>query len=477
MDSTTPVLEETQRDLLAEITPQAGERREILDPATGEVVGHAPVHTVDDLERAVATAKAAQPAWAALGHERRSALLMQAADAIDAHAEALARILSREQGKPLNGPNARFEVGGASGWMRAAAATPLDAEVVFDDGQTHAELHYRPIGVVGAIGPWNWPQMITVWQVAPALRMGNTVVVKPSEYTPLSVLALVSVINEVLPEGVLTIVTGGRDVGAALSSHRDVGKVMFTGSTATGKAIIRSSADTVKRLTLELGGNDAGIVLPDVDAKAIAEGVFWGAFINTGQTCAALKRLYVHDDVYDEVVDALAEVARNVPMGVGLDEQNVLGPLQNKPQFDIVDRLVESARSAGARVVVGGDPDREQPGYFYPTTLVADVANDDPLVQQEQFGPALPIIRYHDVEEAIEMANGVEVGLGASVWSSDRDRARDVAARIQSGTVWINSHGGVHPMVPFGGAKQSGYGLEFGVEGLKALGVPQVING
>ncbi|MDF2573256.1 MAG: aldehyde dehydrogenase [Agromyces sp.] len=477
MDSLTPVLEETDADLLAEITPETGERREILDPATGEVVGHAPVHTVDDLERAVAAAKAAQPTWAALGHERRSQLLMQAADAIDANAEALARILSREQGKPLNGLNARFEVGGASGWMRAAAATPLETEVVFDDGQTHAELHYRPIGVVGAIGPWNWPQMITVWQIAPALRMGNTVVIKPSEYTPLSVLALVAVINEVLPEGVVNLVSGGREVGAALSSHPDVGKVMFTGSTATGKAIIRSSADTVKRLTLELGGNDAGIVLPDVDPKAIAEGIFWGAFINTGQTCAALKRLYVHDDVYDAVCDALVEMAGNVPMGVGVDEQNVLGPLQNKQQFDIVDRLVESAKASGARVLLGGEPDRDQPGYFYPTTLVADIDNDNPLVAEEQFGPALPIIRYRDVEEAIAMANGLDVGLGASVWSSDRDRAREVAARIEAGTVWINAHGGVHPMVPFGGAKQSGYGLEFGVEGLKALGVPQVING
>ncbi len=477
MDSLTPVLEETYARLLDEITPQDGERREILDPATGELVGHAPVHTVDDLERAVAAAKAAQPAWAALGHERRSELMMRAADAIDADAESLARILSREQGKPLNGLNARFEVGGASGWMRAAAATPLESEVVFDDGQTRAELHYRPIGVVGAIGPWNWPQMITVWQIAPALRMGNTVVIKPSEYTPLSVLALVAVINEVLPEGVVSIVSGGRDVGAALSSHPDVGKVMFTGSTATGKAIIRSSADTVKRLTLELGGNDAGIVLPDVDPKAIAEGVFWGAFINTGQTCAALKRLYVHDDVYDAVCDALVEVAGNVPMGVGVDEQNVLGPLQNRQQFDIVDRLVESAKASGARVLLGGEPDRDQPGYFYPTTLVADVDNDNPLVAEEQFGPALPIIRYRDLDEAIEMANGLEVGLGASVWSSDRDRAREVAARIEAGTVWINSHGGVHPMVPFGGAKQSGYGLEFGVEGLKSLGVPQVVNG
>ncbi|ANJ27767.1 aldehyde dehydrogenase family protein [Agromyces aureus] len=477
MDSPTPVLEPTHDDLLAEIQSFDGERREILDPATGEVIGHAPVHSVDDLEAAVSRAKAAQPAWAALGHERRSELLMQAADAIDAEGEALARILSREQGKPLNGPNARFEVGGASGWLRAAAATRLETEVVFDDGQVHAEMTYRPIGVVGAIGPWNWPQMITVWQVGPALRMGNTVVVKPSEYTPLSVLALVAVINRVLPEGVVEIVSGGREIGAALSSHPAVGKVMFTGSTATGKAIIRSSADTVKRLTLELGGNDAGIVLPDVDPKAIAEGLFWGAFINTGQTCAALKRLYVHDSVYDAVCEALVDVAAAMPMGVGLDEGNVLGPLQNRQQFDIVDRLVESAKASGARVLLGGEPDREQPGHFYPTTLVADIDDANPLVQEEQFGPALPIVRYHDVDEAIALANDVEVGLGASVWGADRDEARRVAARIEAGTVWINSHGTIHPMVPFGGAKQSGYGLEFGVEGLKALGLPQVING
>lgn len=477
IDTPTRVLEAPYADLLDAITPDSGETRDILDPATGEVIGQAPVHTVDDLDRAVAAAKVAQPAWATLGHGRRSELLLAAADAIDANAEALAHLLSREQGKPLNGPNARFEVGGASGWMRAAAATPLETEVVFDDGQTHAELTYRPIGVVGAIGPWNWPQMITVWQIAPALRMGNTVVVKPSEYTPLSVLALVHVINSVLPEGVLHVVSGGRDVGAALSTHPEVGKVMFTGSTATGKAIIRSSADTVKRLTLELGGNDAGIVLPDVDPKAIAEGLFWGAFINTGQTCAALKRLYVHEDVYDAVCDALVDVARAMPMGVGVDEQNVLGPLQNRKQFEIVDRLVESAKASDARVLLGGEPDRDQPGHFYPTTLVADIDHDAPLVTEEQFGPVLPIIRYRDLDEVIERANGVDVGLGASVWSADRDQARAVAARIDAGTVWINSHGGVHPMVPFGGAKQSGYGLEFGVEGLKALGVPQVING
>lgn len=467
---------ETLDTLLASIAP-TGASRDILNPATGELVGRSPIHTVADLDTAVDAAKASQPAWAALGHEGRSALMLKVADAIDANAEALAQLLSREQGKPLNGPNARFEIGGASAWMRTAAATPLETETVVDDESGHAVMSYKPIGVVAAIGPWNWPVMITVWQIAPALRMGNTVVVKPSEYTPLSVLALIEIANSVLPAGVLTGIAGDREVGARLSSHPAVGKVMFTGSTNTGKAIIRSSADTVKRLTLELGGNDAGIVLPDVDAKAIAQDLFWGAFINTGQTCAALKRLYVHDSVYAEVVEELTAVAAAMPMGVGTDENNVLGPLQNKAQFDVVDRLVEAAKSSGATVNLGGNPDRDQPGYFYPTTIISEVPNDNPLVQEEQFGPALPIIRYSDVEDAIAMANGIEAGLGASVWSNDTTKAREIAARIEAGTVWINSHGGVHPMIPFGGAKQSGYGLEFGVEGLKALGVPQVING
>ncbi|MGY1620813.1 aldehyde dehydrogenase family protein [Geodermatophilus sp. SYSU D00965] len=465
----------TYDDLLAAVTDPGG--REVLDPATGEVVGRAPVRSVEDLDAAVARARAAQPAWAARPDADRIELLLRAADAVEAAAEPLAELLSREQGKPLNGPNARFEVGACAAWLRATAATELPGGTVVDDGQTHAELHYRPVGVVGAIGPWNWPMMITIWQVAPALRMGNTVVVKPSEHTPLSVLALVEVLNGVLPADVLSVVAGEREVGARLSAHPGVDKLVFTGSTATGQAIIRSSADTVKRLTLELGGNDAGIVLPDVDPRAIAQDLFWGAFINTGQTCAALKRLYVHNDVYDEVCAALVEVAKAMPMGRGLDEQNVLGPLQNRAQYEIVARLVDAAREAGAKVLLGGDPDPDAPGHFYPTTIVADVDDDNPLVAEEQFGPALPIVRYEDVDDAVGMANALDVGLGASVWSSDREAARAVAARLEAGTVWINAHGGVHPMIPFGGVKKSGYGLEFGVEGLKAVAVPQVVNG
>jgi acyl-CoA reductase-like NAD-dependent aldehyde dehydrogenase len=241
--------------------------------------------------------------------------------------------------------------------------------------------------------------------------------------------------------------------------------------------VVEASAGSMPRLTLELGGNDAAIVLPDVNPQAIAEGLFWGAFINNGQTCAAMKRLYVPDAIYDEVVDALAALAAKVPMGVGLDEGNVLGPLQNQMQWNVVNRLVEDAKVRGARVVMGGDPDAAAPGYFYPKTLIADIDNAAPLVQEEQFGPALPIIRYTDLEQAVEWANGVDVGLGASVWCADRDQALAIAARLQAGTVWINSHGGIDPRVPFGGAKRSGYGLEFGVEGLKAVSVPQVISG
>ncbi|MGO2140432.1 MAG: aldehyde dehydrogenase family protein [Leucobacter sp.] len=465
-------------ELLAAVTAKSGDSREVRDPATDAVIGQAPVSDVAALDVAIDRAEAAQRAWAALGHEARSDYLNRAADAIEAHAEPLAELLSREQGKPLNGPNARFEVGGSIAWTRAAADTPLPVEVVVDDESGYAELHYRPIGVVGAISPWNWPMMISIWQIAPSLRMGNTVVIKPAETTTLSVLALVHVMNTVLPEGVLNIVPGpGRTVGDALTRSPKIGKIMFTGSTPVGKRIIEASAPNVTRLTLELGGNDAGIVLPDVDPKAIAEDLFWGAFINTGQTCAALKRLYVHDSVYDAVVEELAAVAAAVPMGVGLDEQNVLGPLQNRAQFDIVDRLVESAKASGARVVLGGNPDREAVGNFYPATLIADIDAHQELVLEEQFGPALPIIRYSDVDEAVALANELEVGLGSSVWSSDRAKALEVAARLEAGTTWINSHGGLHPMIPFGGAKQSGYGREFGVLGLKAVAEPHVISG
>ncbi|HCD3684104.1 TPA: aldehyde dehydrogenase family protein [Corynebacterium striatum] len=464
----------TYEDLLAAITVDEG--REIINPATEEVVGVAPEGSVEELNAAVERAVQAQKSFAKLSDAERCDLLLKAADAIEASAEPLVELLSREQGKPLKGPNARFEVGACSAWLRATASFESPDYTAVDDDIT-ATVHYRPLGVVGAIGPWNWPMMITIWQIAPALHMGNAVVVKPSEYTPLSVLALIKVFNSVLPEGVLQVVTGDGAVGAALTTHADIDKIMFTGSTATGKKIVESSAANLQRLTLELGGNDAGIVLDDADPAAIAGDLFWGAFINTGQTCAAMKRLYVPESLYDAVCEALVEVAKASPMGVGLEEENVLGPLQNKQQFDIVDKLVNAAKDSGARVLLGGDPDYDAPGYFYPTTLVADIDPDNALVVEEQFGPALPIVKYTDLDWAIEQANKLDVGLGSSVWSSNRERALDVAAQLEAGTTWINSHGAVDPRVPFGGIKSSGYGVEFGTEGLKGLAYPQIING
>ncbi|AXR75181.1 MULTISPECIES: aldehyde dehydrogenase family protein [unclassified Auritidibacter] len=462
----------TYQGLLEAVTVDGGV--EVKDPATAEVIGSTGQASVDDVDAAVQRAKRAQPAWAALGGDKRSEYLNRVADAVEASAEALAELLSREVGKPLNGPNARFEVGAVAGWLRATASFELNDEVLVDDESGTAVLSYRPVGVVGAVGPWNWPMMISTWQFGAALKMGNTVVLKPSEYTPLSVQALVAVVNQVLPEAVLQVVAGGGEIGAALTEHQDVDKVMFTGSTRTGQAIMRSAATDLKRLTLELGGNDAGIMLDDADPKALAEELFWGAFINTGQTCAAMKRLYVPEALYDQVVDELAQQASNVAMGVGLEEHNVLGPLQNQQQYDIVADLVNKAREGGARMVTGGNPDPDQAGYFYPATIVADIDQSNPLVQEEQFGPVLPVIRYTDLDQAIAWANELNVGLGSSVWSSDRQRALTVADRLQAGTTWINQHGAIDPRVPFGGIKKSGFGLEFGVEGLKHVAVPKV---
>lgn len=464
----------TYEDLLKAVSVEGGS--EIRNPATGEVLGYAPQGTPADVDAAVATARKAQREFAKLSDAQRCELLMKAAAAVEENAESLAQLLTREQGKPLNGPNARFEVGACAGWLQATASFG-SPDYVAVDADVKATVTYRPLGVVGAIGPWNWPMMITIWQIAPALRMGNAVVVKPSEYTPLSVLALVEVLNTVLPEGLVQVVSGDGAVGAALSGHEGIDKLMFTGSTATGKKIVEASAEHLTRITLELGGNDAGIVLDDADPAAIAGDLFWGAFINTGQTCAAMKRLYVPESLYDAVCEALVGVVQASPMGVGTEEENVLGPLQNKQQFDIVERLVKAAKDSGARVLTGGEAEADQPGYFFPATLVADIDPDNPLVVEEQFGPALPIIKYTDLDWAIEQANSLDVGLGSSVWSSNRERALEVASRLEAGTTWINAHGAVDPRVPFGGIKTSGYGVEFGTEGLKGLAYPHIING
>ena len=438
---------------------------DVKNPGTGEIAGRAPNASLDDLENAVASAKSAFESWSQKSDDERQAACLAVAAKIEENAEELAQIITAEQGKPLNGLGSRWEIGGANAWAGYTAQLSMPIKVLQDNNEGRVELRRKPLGVVASITPWNFPVMIAVWHILPALRTGNTVVVKPSPMTPLATLRLVQLMNEVLPAGVVNIVTGDdqqENLGAALSAHPDVRKVVFTGSCATGQKVMASAAETMKRLTLELGGNDAGIVLPDANPKAIAEGLFWGAFINNGQTCAAMKRLYVHDSIYDEVCDELVAFAKNIPVGVGSDENAILGPIQNQMQFDKVERLVDDAKTKG-RVLLGGSAGE---GLFFNPTIIADLKNGDALVDEEQFGPALPIIRYTDLAEAIAAANDSPNGLGGSVWGTDLDAAKQVALQMECGSVWINKHGAIQPNAPFGGVKGSGLGVEFADEGL-----------
>ncbi|ULK99707.1 aldehyde dehydrogenase family protein [Bradyrhizobium sp. I71] len=448
--------------------------QDVINPSTGSVVGAMPVGTARDLDAAVAAASRAFSVWKEVPDSERAEACRAVAKTIDAHSEELARLLTLEQGKPMNGLGSRFEIGGAVAWTRYTADLSLPVEVLQDGDEGRVELHRKPIGVVGSITPWNWPVMIACWHIVPAIRAGNTVVIKPSPLTPLSTIRLVELINQELPPGVVNVVTGESEIGSLMSSHPGIAKVTFTGSTATGRKIMQNAAGTLKRLTLELGGNDAGIVLPDAQPKKIVEGLFWGAFINCGQTCAALKRLYVHDSLYDEVCRELTAYAKQVVVGDGLSDSSTLGPVQNRRQFEIVSSFVKEAREKGGRVLIGGDP-TDGPGWFYPVTLVADVDHGCRLVDEEQFGPALPIIRYSDLDEAVGKANASSMGLGGSVWGTDPETTKRVAQRIEAGSVWINKHGAIQPNAPFGGVKQSGFGVEFGLEGLKEVTTVQTV--
>jgi acyl-CoA reductase-like NAD-dependent aldehyde dehydrogenase len=450
---------------------------EVVNPATGETVANCPLGTVDDLDSAVAAARAALPGWAATPDEVRKRILGEIAALIEANANELAGLVTAEQGKPQIGPGAPFEVGGAVAWTRATQALDNAPEILIDSDVERVELIREPVGVVASITPWNWPLMIAVWHIMPALRVGCTVVMKPSPSTPLATLRLVELIHDagILPPSVLNVVTGDAEVGDAISAHPGIDKIVFTGSTATGRRIMERAGGTLKRLTLELGGNDAGIVLPGTDMGRRMDDLFWGAFINAGQTCSCLKRLYVHDDDYDALCDALAAYVARVKVGNGAEPDTLIGPLSNRMQFDKVAALVEDAREKGARILSGGKrPDG--PGYVYPLTIIADATEDMRVVAEEQFGPVLPVIRYGDLEQAIAAANALDLGLGASVWGDDAEAAARVARRLVAGTRWVNRHGVLNPTVPMGGVKQSGIGIEFGQEGLREYTTVQVLS-
>ncbi len=450
-----------------------GDSFAVLNPATEQPVTYCPQASIKQLDHAVLAAQDAFEQWRHSDDSERRKLLNAIADGIEQRIDELAKVITEEQGKPL--PLAQFEVQGAIAWTRAAAALELPIKVIEDAPNKRIELHYKPLGVVGSITPWNWPLMIAAWHIMPAIRAGNSVICKPSPLTPLNTLLLGEIINKIAPAGLVNIVTGKSELGRGMSQHEGIAKIVFTGSTPTGQDIMRNAAGNLKHLTLELGGNDAGIVLPDADIAAIAEPIFQGAFLNMGQTCASLKRLYVHDSQYDDLCERLTAIAKQQVVGNGLEENVTFGPIQNRAQFNKVVELVEDAKAHGAKILVGGEP-LDRKGYFYPPTIVSEISDGTRLVDEEQFGPVLPVIRYHDVEEVLKRSNANHSGLGGSVWSADPDAASKIAARMECGTVWINGHAEVLPNTPFGGCKMSGFGVEFGIEGLLEYTNPQIIN-
>jgi acyl-CoA reductase-like NAD-dependent aldehyde dehydrogenase len=446
---------------------------DVINPATGEVFASCPAAGKAELDRAVAAARRAFRSWRRTSYAERAALVGELADALRRNQDELATLLTQEQGKPIGQSVAEIDRGAAQSEGMVGIEIPV--ETLIEDDQRTIELHYRPLGVVGIITPWNAPVNLALGPLVSALYTGNTVVLKPSPYTPLTTLRLGELLKDIFPSGVVNVLAGGDELGQAMTEHADIDKISFTGSVATGKKVLASAAGTLKRVTLELGGNDPAIILPDADPKAIAKKVFFASFVNSGQVCMAIKRIYVHESIYDELCAALVEEAKQAKVGSGLDPDTQLGPLQNKMQYDKVVEMIADTKRSGAKFLTGGEiPDT--PGYFIPPTLVTDVDESSRIVTEEQFGPIVPILKYSDLDDAIERANNTRFGLSGSVWTSDPERGREIAAQLEVGTAWVNQHRATSAFVPFGGAKESGYGRQYSLLGLKGYMEPEVIS-
>ncbi|MEC3948050.1 aldehyde dehydrogenase family protein [Sphingobium sp. HWE2-09] len=445
---------------------------DVVNPATAQAFAACPKADEALAERAIAAAKRAQPGWAATPVEERAALVGQLADALEARIGEFASLLTREQGKPLD--QAGYEIMGSVFTLRAFAAMRVEPKVLKDEGGNKVIEHRTPLGVVASITPWNFPLILLMNKLGPALMTGNTMVAKPAPTTPLTTLLFGELAQEILPAGVLNILCDQNELGPLLTGHADIAKVAFTGSTATGKKVMASSAGTVKRVTLELGGNDAAIVMDDVDARQVAQKVYQGAMTNAGQICVAVKRAYVPAPMYDEFCDELARLAKEAIVDDGSKQGTTIGPVQNKMQFDKVNALIADARERGT--ILSGGEAMNRPGYFIAPTIVRDLDDDAPLVREEQFGPVLPVLKYDDIADVIARANDSDYGLAGTVWGKDVARATQVAMQIDTGTVWVNQHLAIDANIPFRGVKQSGLGAELGEAGLLEYTQAHIVN-
>jgi acyl-CoA reductase-like NAD-dependent aldehyde dehydrogenase len=446
-------------------------RMDVINPATGAAFATAPVARAQELDAAVAAARAAQPGWNALGIGRRRDALISLSKAIVENADAFTRLFVTEQGRPA--AMARREIIRGAGWLDEVAQQDLPIEIVEDGPARRVEVHHEPLGVVAAIVPWNFPFLLAIWKIAPALLVGNTLVLKPSPFTPLCALKLGELARGILPPGVFNVISGEDALGPMMTSHPGFAKISFTGSTATGKRVMEAAAKDLKRITLELGGNDAAIVMPDVNLDKVAQKLFFGAFYNTAQVCIATKRLYIHETIYDALRDRLVALARASSVGDGKEPESVFGPLQNAPQFQRVKALIDAARKQGLVLLEGRAVPKN--GYFIPITLVDNPPDDAPVVTEEAFGPVLPLLKFSDVDDVIRRANNSPYGLAGAVWSANIGAAVAIARRLETGTVWINDNLQNSPQIPFAGFKQSGFGVENGQRGLLEFTQPKTI--
>jgi len=447
---------------------------DVVNPANEQVIGSVPACGAAELDRAVAAARAAFKTWSKTPVDDRRVVIRNMAAAIDANFEELYRLLTSEQGKPHQ--QAQYEIGGCSAMMNAQSTLTLEETINEDSDARFSRTRRVPVGVVAGIVPWNFPVLMAVQKIAPAILSGCTIVLKPSPFTPLTTLRFAELIKDIVPAGVVNIITGEDSLGPLMTSHPDIDKITFTGSTATGKRIMEGASKDLKRITLELGGNDASIVLPDADVAKVAEQLFWSSFTNAGQICVAAKRVYIHEDIYDEMSAAIAEYAKTVTVGDGANQGTGVGPIQNKKQFDRVCELIEDAKANGYKFLVGGDVDPSGSGYYVPITILDNPPEDARIVAEEQFGPVMPLMKFSSDDEVIARANNSEYGLAGAVWTKDTDRGVAIAEQLETGTVWINEYLHLSPFAPFGGHKQSGFGAEYGIEGLKEFTYSQVIT-
>ncbi|KAK0102704.1 hypothetical protein ONS95_006306 [Cadophora gregata] len=437
-----------------------------INPSNLTSLPDVPVATPEDLDKAVAAARTAFKSWSRVPWEERKRAVLAFVDRLEEEKDEFVRLLVTEQGKPTF--QAVQELAASVAWSRVFANLTLSEEVIEDNEERKIVNRFTPLGVVAGIVPWNFPNLLAMMKIAPSVLAGNVIIVKPSPFTPYSGLKLVEMAQQFFPPGVVQSLSGDDNLGPWITSHPGIDKISFTGSSRTGKLVAASAAKTLKRVTLELGGNDAAIIMPDVDIEKVAPQIATFAFLNSGQICLCIKRIFIHKSIYRPFVDAMARHAKTLQVGDGFAAGTFCGPIQNSMQYERVKGFFSEIEKEKWNVACGGKVDKTN-GYFITPTIIDNPADNARIVTEEPFGPIVPTLSWETEEEVIERANATNMGLGASVWSKDTAKADQIARQLEAGTVWVNNHFDLSPMAPFGGFKESGLGVEMGTGGLKAL--------